>query len=143
MLGSITINIQNDILIYVEVIDANQTKMKLQFEVKKDTIDSLKYDYRNAFIGLYDCLVQHSWVEDSSGTFITHQNIYQDTIMVSKNIDFEMLNIANLTDLDFNYIDDTFIGYHASGGFQNDSIKFYYFFTPAGLENYTYKGKKL
>ncbi len=141
--GPFTINIQNNIILEVETIDANQNKIKFQYEIKKDTIDPLKYDYRNAFIGFYDCEVKHRWAEDSSGTYITHQNIYQDTIEVTKNSDFGMLNISDQHDLVFNYRDSTFSGYHAYGEFQNDSITFYYYFTPVGLVNYTYKGKKI
>ncbi len=137
--GPFTINININILLDLEVIDANNTKMRFRYEIKKDTIDSLKFDYRNAYTGLYDCTVNYCDAHQNPAVYST----YQDTIDIFKHNDFKMLQISNIQEVDFNFRKLTFGGYHLSGKFKNDSIKFYYFLTPAAIYNYTYKGKKI
>ena len=142
--GPFTMHVKNNIMLELEVVDANNTNVKFQYEIIKDTIDPLKYDYRNAFAGFYDCDVNYRWVEDSNGTWISHHRNYQDTIEVIKNGDFQMINISTVQpDLNFNYNDSTFRGYHTSGKFHNDSIAFNYFATPVALYSWDYKGGKI
>jgi hypothetical protein len=141
--GPFIININDDISIELEVVDANKTKVQFHYEILKDTLDKLKYDYRNAFIGFYNCEVKHRWVIDSNGTWITHYNIYQDTIEVIKNSNYKMINISSLTNLNFNFRDSTFMGYHTDGKLSADSIRYYYFATPAALSSWNYKGAKI
>lgn len=141
--GPFTINITNNPLLELEAIDANLTKIKFQYTVQKDTIDPLKYDYRNSFLGFYNCQVVHRWAEFSDGTFISHEEIYRDTIEVTKNSDFTKINISDKPNLKMDYKDSTFEGYHLNGKFYQDSISLYDFVTPAGLHNFSYKGKKI
>ena len=56
--------------------------------MKKDTIDSLKYDYRNLYTGLYDCKV------DFLGIF--PDSIFYDTLNVLKHNKFRDLIIFNI-----------------------------------------------
>jgi hypothetical protein len=143
--GPFTIDLSNNSIFYVEVKDADNNKVILHYEIRKDTIDRLKYDYRNDFIGLYNCEVIYSWVVDSNGIYIgRNYDIYQDTIEVIKHSDFQKINISNVvSDLNFSYRDSTFSGYHTSGKFKGDSIIFYFFATPAALYSWNYKGLKI
>jgi len=137
--GPFTINIITDVLIDVNVFDGNNNKIEFQCEIKKDTIDSLKYDYRNTYVGLYDCTVNYCDAHQDPAVYST----YQDTIEIIKHSNFKMLQILNIQDVDFNFKKLTFWGYHLSGKFKNDSIEFNYYLTPAAIYRYTYKGKKL
>lgn len=141
--GPFTIIIADDYVFDLTVIDANNTHINFQYEILKDTIDRLKYDYRNSLIGNYNCQVLHRWVEDSNGIYIPYENIFQDTIEVTKNNDFEMINISDFLNLNLNFRDSTFQGYHLNGKFHLDSINFFYYISPVGLVNYSYKGIKI
>jgi len=142
--GPFTMNIKYNTLLTVEVIDANNAKVDFQYEIVKDTIDPSKYDYRNAFTGMYNCEVNHRWVEDSSGTWVSRHSAYNDTIVVKKHSDFQMIIISDwLPDLNLNYRDSTFSGYHTYGKFENDSIRFNYFQTPVAMYSWDYKGGKI
>jgi len=151
--GPFTIDISNDILLELEVIDANNTKVEFNYEIFKDTIERLKYDYRNNFMGFYDCVVLNQWVEELSDTMIIHLSTSQETIEVIKHDDFQKIKIINwfsemnpnfwLCDLDFNFNDSTFNGYHTYGRFHADSIMFYYYSTPVALSSSDYKGVKI
>ena len=142
--GPFTINVKSDVNLDLEVSDASNNKVKYLCEIKKDTIDSLKYDYRNTYIGNYKCEVIYRWVTiDSGGVFHNHDTIYQDTLSVSKHTQFDMLKISNIPDVIYYPKYSAFLGYHTSVTFTSDSISIYYYLTPVGLFNWTYKGKKL
>jgi hypothetical protein len=142
--GPFTINVKSDVYLDVEVSDARNIKEKYQCEIKKDTIDSLKYDYRNAYIGNYDCEVIYRWVNiDSGGVYHYYDTTYQDTVLVSKHKQFNMLKIENIPDLTYYPKYSGFMGYHTDVTFTNDSLDLYFFLTPVGFFNWTYKGRKL
>jgi hypothetical protein len=142
--GPFTICLTGNLLLDVEVLDAGLNKMEFHYEILKDTIDFRKNDYRNVLTGFYKCEVVYHWAtEDSPGNFITHDSIYHDTIEISKHSDVKMLKISDFPDVNYNFINSSFDGYHLSGYFKNDSIIFYYFATPVALYNWTYKGGKI
>jgi hypothetical protein len=142
--GPFTVGLKSNLVLNGEVFDADSNKMEFHYEVLRDTIDFLEFDYRNRVVGLYDCrVVYRATTQDILGNFITHETIYQDTIEVSKHSEFKMLKISNLPDVNYNFKDLSFEAYHTSGHFKADSISLYYFQTPVGLYNWTYKGKKL
>jgi hypothetical protein len=137
--GPFTIHINSNISLDVEVVDADNSKIEFLYEIKKDTIDSLKYDYRNAYVGFCNCTVNYVDAHQNPAVYST----YQDTIEVLKHRDFKKLQISNIQDVDFYFKKLTFGGYHLSGQFKNDSIGFYYYLTPAAIFSYTYKGVKI
>lgn len=140
--GPFTIWLKNNLLLDVEVFDADQNKMKFHYEILKDTIDLQKNDYRNVVTGLYTCEVLFNSATVDSGHIIPHDSIYQDTIEISKHSDVKMLKISYY-DVNYNFRNSSFDAYHLSGYFKDDSISFYYFQTPIALKNWTYKGKKI
>lgn len=146
--GPFTIEIDGDINLQLEVTDANNSKVNFQYEIKKDTIDPLKYDYRNSLVGRYKCdAVYTSTSSDGSGNWITQKTKFQDTIEVKKNLNFTRLSFSGInvavSEVDFNFKNSTFSGYHTSGEINNDSISMYTYYTPVGLYNYRYNGVKI
>ncbi|MCJ7450041.1 MAG: hypothetical protein MUO72_20400, partial [Bacteroidales bacterium] len=137
--GPITIYLKENLSLKVEISDSLNGKVLFDFQVKKDTIDSLIYDYRNEYIGFYDCTVNYKDSYQNPTVYST----YKDTIEVIKHSNFKKLQISNIQDVDFNFKKLTFWGYHLSGKFQNDSIEFYYYMTAMAMFSYTYNGKKL
>jgi len=143
--GPFDLDIKSNLYLHAEVCDADSNKIDFQYELLKDTIDFLLYDYRNRFTGLYLCNVKYNSTENNSvGEFITTTTFYKDTIEISKPADISMLNISNFPVVSFNYKSLSFEAYHTSGRFIGDScIHIYYFMTPVGSFNWTYDGKKL
>ncbi len=130
--GPYKIKFSNDIILDYEVSVNSNTVKRFQYKIKTDTIDSLKYDYRNNYIGTYGCNVIYSF-EDST-------RYYQDTLTVVKNNTFSMLNILTPHDILNNYEGNKmtylnsngydnyptgdFYGYHSGVSFSNDSIHY-------------------
>jgi len=74
--GPFKLPIDKDLDLQLEVTDANNVKVNFQYGIKKDTIDILKYDYRNPIIGLYKCeVIYHGIVNDTSGNWTTETKI--------------------------------------------------------------------
>ncbi len=116
-----------------DIIDAENSSQKFTYPITKDTIDSLKYDYRNQYTGNYNCHVTFSY----NGTVVNSV----DTITVAKNNDFAMLNVS-YSQMIYNQ-SDGFYGYHSAASFRNDSI-YYYQSGPLGYYyTYVYKGIKI
>lgn len=142
--GPFTINVKSDVTLDLEVSDGVNSKVKYLYEIQKDTIDSLKYDYRNTYIGNYKCEVTYRWAtQDSSGVFQCYDTTYQDTLSASKHAQFDMLKISNIPDVQYYSKASVFLGPHTTVTFTSDSISIYFSLTPVGLYNWTYKGKKL
>lgn len=130
--GPYTIKFSSDIILDYEVSNNGNTIQRFQYEIKTDTIDSLKYDYRNNYIGTYSCNVKYSYEGSTS--------YYLDTLTVVKNNAFNMLNILTPHDIlnsyegkkmtylnpnGFkNYLTGSFYGYHSAVSFSNDSIHY-------------------
>ncbi len=149
--GPYTIKFSNDIILDYEVsVNGNQIQ-RFQYKIKTDTIDSLKYDYRNDYIGMYSCNVASLY--DGLARYQI------DTLTVVKNNSFKMVNIMTKNDIINNYEGDkmiylnsngsyshpacNFFGYHSGVLFANDSIHY----TVSGpLGNYytnNYEGVKI
>lgn len=130
--GPKKISITRNLSLDFEISDNKNTVKRFQYEIKADTIDSIRYDYRNNYIGTYYCNVTYSF-KDST-------NHYQDTLTVIKNNSFKMLNILNRNDIKNNYVGNEmtyrnsngnysypagrFNGYHSVVLFSNDSIHY-------------------
>jgi hypothetical protein len=130
--GPYTINLSDNLMLDFEILDAQNISQRFTYEIETDTIDSLKYDYRNNYIGTYSCDVTSSY-EGST-------KYYQDTLIVIKNNAFNMLNILTRFDIINNYEGNKmtylnsngyvsyptgeFYGYHSGVSFSNDSIHY-------------------
>jgi hypothetical protein len=131
--GPYAIEINDDLKLDFEIQNAINTLKRFTYEIKVDTIDSLKYDYRNGYIGSYVCNVTYS----SNG----YNQYFIDTLTVEKNNSFSMLNILNTKYIKYNhegnemtysnsngnygYPTGNFYSYHSGALFTKDSI--YYF----------------
>jgi hypothetical protein len=143
-LSAYTYNVKSDVNLDLEVSDGNNNKVNYLYEIKKDTIDSLKYDYRNTYIGNYKCEVIYRWAtQDSAGVYHCHDTTYNDTLSVSKHTQFDMMQISNIPDVKYYPNQSAFFGFHTTATFTSDSVDLYFFLTPVALYNWTYKGKKL
>lgn len=135
--GPFSVKLINDMVLDFELQDSDKAINRLSHKILKDTIDSLKYDYRNMYIGTYTCEVKY--------TYIDSVKYYQDTLSVSKMNDFKSLLISKKNNnWGMIYLSlNQFYGYHRGATFRNDSI----FFSESGpLGAYytnTYKGSKI
>ena len=137
--GPFTMNIVDSIVLEVNITDSENTKVNFRHHILRDTIDPLKYDYRNVYIGFYKCDVTHCYS-------FTICESYKDTIEIAKHEDFSMLQVSHLihtSDVDFYFINSTFSGYHIYGIFNSDSIYMLYTESPIHLSSWEYTGKKL
>jgi hypothetical protein len=142
--GPFIISLDSNLILDLEVFDAEQAKVEFHYELLKDTIDFERYDYRNEYYGFYQCdVIYRSATEETPGVFITKETLYRDTIEVSESSDITMLEISDFTEVNYNFTSSSFDAYHLSGKFRSDSIFFYYYETPVGLRNWTYKGSKI
>jgi hypothetical protein len=149
--GPFKIMITGDLILDFEISDSENTVKRFQHEIKVDTIDSVRYDYRNDYIGIYFCNVTYS--NDGSLEY------YQDTLTVVKNGTFNMINILTRSDIEHGWEGSrmfynnsngfyssptgSFFGYHSVVLFANDSI---HYSVGGPLGNYytnTYEGIKI
>ncbi|MBK7212260.1 MAG: hypothetical protein IPH88_02950 [Bacteroidales bacterium] len=132
-LGPFTMNISSDLSLDFELTDAGNKTERFTYKVLADTIDSLKYDYRNRYIGQYNCDVTYSY----QGEY----QYFKDTLTVTKSEEFGVLRINN-AGMIYNE-PGSFYAYHAGASFRNDSI-FYSTSGPLGAYyTYTYIGAKM
>lgn len=135
--GPFSVKINSDLSLNFMIQDSENISKRLSYEIKKDTIDSLKYDYRNRYIGTYSCDVVYSYIDSF--------RYYNDNLTVSKTDGFRNILITNNeNDWGMNYLDSNqFYGYHRGVTFSNDSI---YFSESGPLGFYytnTYKGIRI
>lgn len=142
-IGPFTISLNEDLLIDVIITDLDSTQIEYMYQIKKDTIDSLVYDYRNPYLGYYACQVvyQNNYSEPKV------DSTYYDTLCVSKNeMDFTKL-IITPTLWPSVYFDFTRLrldGYRSFGRFYNDSSLYYYeYMNEAFTETWEYNGNKI
>lgn len=142
--GPIKISLTSNLILDFEISDNKNTVKRFQYEIKIDTIDSVKYDYRNNYIGTYYCNV--TYYNDGSTEY------YQDTLTVVKNNSFNMLNILTKNDIINNYegnkmtyLNPTgdFFGYHSGVSFSNDSILYSVSGPLGSYYTNTYEGIKI
>lgn len=135
--GPFSVRLTNDLLLDFEIQDSEGNSKRASHKIVKDTIDSLKYDYRNRYIGSYSCNVRYSYIDSV--------RYYFDTLAVTKPEGFRNVVISNtLNNWGMNYLDSNqFYGYHRGVTFSNDSI----YFSESGPLGYyytnTYTGVKL
>lgn len=134
--GPLLVKVSDNLLFDFKITDVEQMSERNVYEIKKDTIDSLQYDYRNGFAGIYICSVVNAY----AGT----EKYYFDTLTVSKPDDFRSILISTSEiNWGMSYLDSNqFYGYHRGVTFSNDSIRF----SESGpLGHYytnTYRGRK-
>ena len=130
--GPYSINISSNLMLDFEISDTKNISQRFTYEIKTDTIDSIKYDYRNNCVGTYKCNVASSYNGSTE--------YFQDTLVVIKTSSFNMLNIRDSKDIKNNYagnimtyIDSNgnngfpkrdFFGYHSRVLFTDDSIHY-------------------
>lgn len=142
--GPFTIKVKSDLLLKLEVSDAIIHKVTYRFVIRKDTIDSLKYDYRNKYIGDYACeVIYHETTIGPGGVITTQDTTYHDTITVSKHAQFDMLNISHIPEVTYDPKKSNFVGSRTTVTFKGDNIDAYYYQTPIALINWTYRGVKI
>lgn len=142
--GPFTIDVESDTTLEVEVSDAGNEKINYLYEVRKDTIDPLKYDYRDLYAGRYGCTVVYKWyVEDSTGAMHFYDTTYLDTLTVLKDPLFNYLKIAKFQPLKYYVGGVYFMTGNTSATLRNDSIYLYSFYTPLALYSWSYRGKKM
>jgi hypothetical protein len=140
--GPYTIDISSDYILDFEVRDAHNISKRFKYEIKIDTIDYVKYDYRNQYIGKYSCNVTYTYADAI--------NYFLDTITVVKNNSFNNINILTRNDIInnwegnqmtylnthgyYSYPEGDFYGYHSGVSFKNDSI----YYTASGPLGFYY-----
>lgn len=135
--GPFSVKLINDMVLDFELQDSDKAINRLSHKILKDTIDSLKYDYRNMYIGTYTCEVKY--------TYIDSVKYYKDTLSVSKMNDFKSILISKKNNnWGMIYLSlNQFYGYHRGVTFRNDS-KFFSESGPLGAYyTNTYKGSKI
>lgn len=138
--GPFTLNIQNNTNLDVIVSDSIYRKFKFHYEIKKDTIDSLKYDYRNLYIGKYKGTFIRTWKPMQSLYPVT--DIYTDYVLsLTKHKDFRMLAISYWGDFYLKIKDLTLIGPYKSmyGHFEQDKIEIYDY----TIDHLSFRGQKI
>lgn len=115
--GPFRITISSNLILDFEIIETKNRVQRFQYEIKTDSIDSLKYDYRNNYIGTYSCRVIHFY-EDST-------SYYQDTLAIVKNNSFNMLNILIHNDIINNYEGNKMTYLNANGSNSYQTGDFY------------------
>ncbi len=90
--GPFTIDVESDTTLEIEVSDAGNEKINYLYEIRKDTIDPLRYDYRDLYVGRYDCEVISTGLNgDMNGGSHWYKAIFRDTLLVSKDFRFNCL----------------------------------------------------
>lgn len=121
--GPFSITTQNNVDLDFEITDSKNNSSRYTYTIRTDTLDSLKYDYRNQYTGNYSC--------DVTYTYNGNEEYFRDTITVSKTDDFKVITIENFQMI-YNG-SDNFFGYHSFASFVNDSI---YYSVSGPLGNY-------
>ncbi len=141
--GPFVVNLVENLKILVTIKDVNSKRLDFSYIIKKDTIDSLKYDYRNDVIGSYVCDFDHSWPQliNSEWQIIHKQS--RDTLRIFKSNIFD--NLICGIDVKYNFRQNSFSidlgNEYRSGYFIADSI--YYHYTRLARSWTKAKGKKI
>jgi len=140
--GPFTINLVSNLEIDVIITDSNNNNIEYIYVIKKESYDSLDYDYRNPYIGFYRCKVERNF----EAPYDEIDTIYYDTVEISKHEVFTELNTSvHYSSVNFNYRSLIFSGYRISGRFINkDSISiFTWEMMEPGAPCHNYRGKKM
>lgn len=140
--GPFTIDVVDDVRLEMIITDYEDQQFEFIHLIHKDTIDSLKYDYRDSYTGLYECEVHYNDYY-STPQFDT---TYHDTLEISKDEIFTGLQIdpGITASVEFDFKSLTFNGYHTDGKFHDeDSVYYFYYGTPIALYTWVFNGKKI
>lgn len=143
--GPFTLRFTDDVQLEYEVSVNGGESRRFQYTILADTIDSIRYDYRNRYTGRYSCDVTTIYMDS-----VSH---YRDTLTVVKNASYTMVNILTRSDVLHNYPgntmhyqnsngfytspDGSFYGYHSGVLFTPDSIDY----TASGPLGYYYTNR--
>ncbi len=140
--GPFVVNLVEDLKISVTIKDSNLKQLDFSSIILKDTIDSLKYDYRNDFIGDYICDIDNSWPQVVNSNWEILHKRERDTITVYKSQLFSNIIVFN----ELKYYKENKFGRNDGSewtnvSFTEDSVYYYY----SRLARYwsKIKGKKL
>jgi hypothetical protein len=145
--GPFNVQLSADQPILLEVTDARAITRRLETIIQKDTIDSLRYDWRELYLADYTGLKTiQQLVQDSLGNWIMVTNTYTDTVTVSKEpfyfsqLKFSICPSCICTD----YTQHQFLGYHTGLHFTPQLDSLYIGYQP-GLGPYwvSFRGKKI
>ncbi|HET6556475.1 MAG TPA: hypothetical protein VFG54_04115 [Prolixibacteraceae bacterium] len=100
--GPFTVNLNEDLKILVKIRDAKSKQLDYTHIIQKDTIDSLKYDYRNHIIGNYICDYQEWYPTSTDSGWVHIRNKYRDTLIVYKSEVFNNIACNIFNELTFN-----------------------------------------
>lgn len=128
--GPFTFCLVKDLKISVIIKDANHKQLDFSYLVRKDTIDFMRYDYRNNFIGDYVCDADHFWYQLVNSEWKIIHNIDRDTITVQKSQLFS--NLFCIYELKYQSARNIFSSSWGNGEsaqihFINDSLYYNYF----------------
>lgn len=140
--GPFNVNLVEDLKISAIIKDANLKQLDFSSIILKDTIDSLKYDYRNDFIGDYICDIDNSWPQVVNSNWEILHKRERDTMTVYKSQMFSNLKFI----YELKYSKENKFGYSwgsewTNVSFTDDSV--YYHYTRLGRYWSEIKGKKL
>ena len=147
--GPFTIPIAEDLQLDATIIDAHNQQFEFLHLIQKDTIDPLKYDYRNPYLGFYECKVYLSDYYPRPAGFDT---VYMDTLEVSKHDEFTALIVSYETyrdpnhreSVEFNYRLLEFRTYHTRCFFYSeDSIFYSHYWSAGGFPGWGWTGRKI
>jgi hypothetical protein len=137
-----TLDITKNSVIRLEIEDAGKNRGKLSLEVKQDTIDSLKYDYRNQFIGEYMGTTTDSYYDWHTMPAPEYTSTIDTfTILKAEKFSQVMLSSWNL-DFDFNTRAFSYLSPSLSNAtLHNDTL---YFYSHPGLyDSHSFTGIKI
>lgn len=137
--GPFTVNINEDLLLDVLISDAEGYQFEFMQVILKDTIDSLKYDYRNVYYGEYDCEV---FFDDY---YNGNDSSYKEIVTITRDESFTYLTFNSNYRARFDYLTGYFYHNRMRGRFlPDDSILFHRWISPEPIfETWSYRGKKI
>lgn len=143
--GPFTVNLKENLKIVVKITDANSKQLDYTHIIRKDTIDSLKYDYRNHIIGNYISDFEEWYPVPTSSGWEQVRNNYRDTLFIDKSEKFNTIVCGNYNELTYNRKINGFTyewgSVYSSVHILKDSVRYGY----SRLARYTLaaKGKRL
>lgn len=143
--GPFTVNLKQDLKILVKITDADSKQLDYTYIVKKDTIDSLRYDYRNPIIGSYISDFKEWYPVLTTSGWEQVRNNYRDTLFIHKSEKFNTVVCGNYNELTYNRKTHIFTYEWGSVYSSVYAIKDSVFYGYSRLARYTLaaKGKRL
>lgn len=132
--GPFKLNLKDNLLIELSVADAKNEVANFNYLIRKDTIDSLKYDYRDIVTGKYIGI--HYFIDvsmDSNNQYtILDTTYWNDTILILKDTEYNNLEITGwrenyIVKYDYKNLKFGFSNYTYGNFFDSDSIFIHYY----------------